>query len=410
MPSPKLPRNVRLLSWISLLNDLSSEMALTTLPLFLRNVLGVPAAVVGLIEGVADSTATLLRVFAGYLSDRMGRRKPLVATGYTVSSVTKPLLYFAGSWPLVMAVRFADRVGKGVRNAPRDALIADSTPPEARGRSFGYHRAMDTAGAVLALALAAGLVYLSQRNALAMGRETYRLLVLVAAVPGLALLFLLPLVRDVRGEGPNRVNLSLRGFAPRFYLLLGAVLLFTMGNSSDAFLILRAQSLGVTVFHTFLMLAAFNLVMTVSSYPAGVLSDHIGRKRLILFGWGVYALIYLGFALARTGGQVMALYVAYGLYHGTTQGTANALISDLVPAARRGTAYGLYNTVVGLAAFPASLVAGLLWDALGPAAPFLLGASLAGGALVMLGMAFREERGGQLPMGPSGPPNGARQP
>ena len=385
-----LSRNVWLLSWISLLNDLSSELALTTLPLFLRNVLGVPTAVIGLIEGVADSTATLLRVFSGYLSDRLGRRKPLVAAGYSLSSVSKPFLYFATTWPLVMLVRFADRAGKGVRNAPRDALIADSTDPAYRGRAFGFRHAMDTAGAVIALASAPLLVYFTQGNRLLMTRPTYQLLVLVAMVPGFLLLLLLPLVKDVRGPGPERPRLTLRGFDRRFYVFLVVVTLFALGNSSDAFLILRAQTLGVTVLHLFLVLAAFNLVMALSAYPSGAISDRVGRKRLIIFGWLVYALIYLGFALAHSAAWVVGLFIAYGLYHGATTGAANALIADLVPAERRGTAFGLYNTMVGAALFPASVIAGVLWDRVGPAAPFLFGAALALAAVIGLGVVFRE--------------------
>ena len=390
MPVPGLTRNVRLLSWISLLNDLSSEITLTALPLFLRNVLGVPTAVIGLIEGVADSTATLLRVFSGYLSDRLGRRKPLVSTGYSLSSLTKPFLYFAITWPLVMFIRFADRVGKGIRNAPRDALIADSTAPEFRGRAFGYHRALDTGGAVIGLAAAALIVFLAQGTTFLLRRSTYQALVLVAAVPGFLLLGLLPLVRDVPGAAGERAPLSVRGFDRHFYIFLGAALVFTLGNSSDAFLILRAQTLGVPVLYILVMLVGFNLVMSLSAYPAGAISDRVGRKRLIVFGWLVYALIYLGFALAGSAAWVVGLFVAYGLYHGTTQGVANALVADLVPPARRGMAYGLYNTVVGVAALPASVVAGLLWDAFGPAAPFFLGAGLALVAVVGLAAVFRE--------------------
>ncbi len=378
--------NVFVLGVVSFLTDLSSEMTLTILPLFLANVLGVKTPVIGLIEGLAETTASLTKVYSGWLSDRMGQRKWLTVAGYGLSAISKPFLYFAGAWGLVLGVRVADRIGKGIRTAPRDALIADSCPADRRGLSFGFHRAADTAGAVIGLGAAAIIVYLTQQMDLNLEASTYRTLVLVGIVPGLlAVAALVLFVREpkVTLNGRDRPVLSLRGFDRRFQMFLAIVILFTLGNSSDAFLILRAQNLGASVLQIFILLALFNLVYTVVATPAGALSDRIGRRRLIVAGWTVYGVIYLGFALADAAWQVWLLYIAYGLYYGLAEGSARALVADVVPVAQRGTAYGVYNAAIGIVAFPASFVAGLLWQGVGPwngfgpSAPFLFGAILA---------------------------------
>ncbi len=382
-----LTRNVFVLGLVSFLTDVSSEMTLTLLPLFLANVLGVRTSIIGLIEGIAEATASLMKVGSGWWSDRIGRRKWLAFTGYALSATAKPFLAIAGDWGTVLAVRWADRVGKGIRTSPRDALLADSTPVATRGRAFGWHRAADTAGAVVGLALAAWVVAATQRAALELTQSTYRTIVLVGIIPGfLAVLLLGLLVRDVRPSRPEDRGpvLRARGFAPPFYAFLGVIALFTLGNSSDAFLILRAQTLGLSVFQITLMLVAYNVLYSAISMPAGELSDRIGRRRVILLGWGLYALVYLGFALADMAWQVVALYVLYGLYYGTTEGVARALIADLVPGGQRATAYGLYHAVVGLMAFPASLIAGVLWQTWGAATPFYFGAALAGLAAIGL--------------------------
>ncbi|MBI2866482.1 MAG: MFS transporter [Chloroflexi bacterium] len=389
-------RNVFFLGWVSFLTDISSEMVITILPLFLNNVLGVGTAVIGLIEGIADSTATLTRFPSGWLSDRWRRRKSLTLVGYGLSAISKPFLYLATSWGLVLGVRFLDRVGKGIRTAPRDALVADSTHQEQRGRSFGFHRGMDTAGAVLGLLGAALVILLVQQGGLVLTRDAFRAIVLVGTVPAvLAVIILWLFVRESR-PSPSRAQVTAAASATRaapfprtFKVFLLIMVLFTLGNSSDAFLILRAQNLGLSVLQILLLLAAFNVVYASLSMPAGVLSDRVGRRGLILAGWAGYALIYLGFGLSGAAWMVVPLFLAYGVYYAATEGVARALVSDLVPAERRGAAFGLYHTAVGITAFPASLIAGVLWQAVDPSAPFIFGAVLAGLAALLLAFTLR---------------------
>ena len=379
-----LDRNVKVLGVVTLLNDLSSEVTVRTLPLFLANVLGVGTAIIGFIEGIAESTATLLKIVSGYLSDRRGKKKPLTLWGYGLSGFAKPLLYFADTWGLVLTVRFFDRVGKGIRSAPRDALIADVTPPAQRGRAFGFNKAMDKLGAVIGLLLAAWILSLMQSDEGTLTRIGYQALVLLAAIPGVMAVFIVAAgVREPASSSPSSAKslgidfLGWKSLDRRFKLFLTIVVLFTLGNSSDAFLMLRAQTVGFSTMEIFLLVAAFSLVVSASSLPGGILSDYLGRHKLIICGWVIYALIYFGFAIATAAWHVAALYVFYGLYYGAFQGAASALVADLVASDRRGTAYGLYNAAAGVAAFPASLIAGLLWQWISPAAPFLFGAALA---------------------------------
>jgi len=372
--------------------DISSEMVINVLPLFLSNVLGVGTGVIGLIEGIAEATASLLKVFSGWLSDRLRARKWLAVAGYGLSALVKPFFYFANSWTTVMAVRWADRVGKGIRTAPRDALVADSIDKEQRGLAFGFHRAADTGGAVVGLLIALGVVWAAQSVSLDLGRHTFQIVVLVSLVPAaLAVLSLALGARDVPvTEQRERPAITLKGLGKPFLIFLVIVGLFDLGNSSDAFLVLRAQERGLSVVGILGMLVTFNIVYALISTPAGSLSDRIGRRRLIVGGWLTYAAIYLGFALAHTGWQVWLLYTAYGLYYGLAYGTAKAMVADLVSVELRGTAYGTYNATLGLIDFPASLIAGLLWQGigpwqgLGPSAPFFFGALLALIAAVLM--------------------------
>ena len=390
----QLPRNGWAVGLTSFFMDVSSEMVLNILPLFLANVLGVKTNVIGLIEGIAEATASILKLFSGWLSDKVGGRKWLAVTGYGLSALVKPFFYIAGSWGLVAGVRWADRVGKGIRTAPRDALVADSVTAETRGLAFGFHRAMDTAGALTGILIAVGVVWLAQRDTLSLSRPTFQSVVLISLLPALlAVLSLILGAKDVAVKGQRAApKFSLRSMGKPFGVFLVIVSIFTLGNSSDAFLVLRAQNLGVSVIGILLMLAMFNLIYSLISTPAGSLSDRVGRRRLIIGGWLVYAAIYFGFALAQSAWQVWLLYVAYGLYYGMAYGSANALVADLVPDALRGTAYGTYNAVIGLLAFPSSLIAGILWEGagawggFGPSAPFLFGGSLA--LLASLLMAF----------------------
>jgi MFS family permease len=374
----QLDPTVRALGVVSLLNDFSSEVAVRTLPLFLANVLGVRTTVIGLIEGIAESTSTLLKLVSGHLSDRIGHKKALALWGYGLSNFTKPLLYFANSWGLVLLVRFLDRVGKGIRTAPRDALIADVTAPEMRGRAFGFNKAMDKAGAVIGLLVAAAVIYLSQQDTVALTRDSYQWLVLLAIVPGLAAVGVMAKWVE---EQPKPFNGSPRlawsQMDGRFWAFIAVLTIFTLGNSSDAFLMLRAQTLGLSTVEIFLVVALFNLVVTLTSTKGGALSDTLGRRGLIVSGWLIYALIYLGFAFASAWWHVWILYAGYGLYYGAFLGASSALIADLVPDYLRGTAYGIFNAALGVVAFPASLLAGLLWDWYGPTAPFVAGGALA---------------------------------
>jgi len=395
-------RNVFFLGWVSLLTDVSSEMIFTVMPLFLLNVLKVGTPIIGLIEGIAEGTASLLKLVSGWLSDRLGRRKSLAVFGYGLSTLAKPFLYIASSWGVVLAVRFSDRVGKGIRSAPRDALVADSTSPNEMGRSFGFHRAMDTMGAVLGLSLAALIVYLVERGGLELTWHAFRTLVIAGIGPAvLAVLMLLLFVREKKRaaqpksadptagqpvcEGPAKATPD-----GRFKLFLVIMVLFTLGNSSDAFLILRAQNLGFSVVQVLLLFVAFNLVYALAAMPAGMVSDKLGRKRVIVVGWAIYALSYLGLALASATWQLWLLFALYGLYYGISEGVCRAFVCDLVPAERRGTAYGWYHTAVGISLLPASVIAGLLWQYITPAATFYFGAGMAGAAMLGFLLLIRE--------------------
>ena len=387
----KLPRNVWAVSVTSFLMDISSEMVINVLPLFLSNVLGVKTNIIGLIEGVAEATSSLLKVFSGWLSDKIGSRKWLAVLGYALSAISKPFFYFAQSWSYVAGIRLTDRVGKGIRTAPRDALVADAVEPGQRGFAFGVNRAADTAGAMVGLLISAFLVWKLQASQAAFQEHTFRTIVLVSILPAvLAVIALAVGTQEVKvGTARRAPKITFKGLGKNFLAFMIIVGIFDVGNSSDAFLILRAQERGMSVLHILLMLAVFNLIYALISTPAGLLSDRIGRKKLIVVGWLVYALIYLGFALADTAIHIAFLYIAYGFYYGLTYGTAKAMVGDLVPVELRGTAYGSYNAILGILDFPASLIAGVLWSGVGswtgfgPSAPFYFGAGMALIAIVL---------------------------
>jgi MFS family permease len=382
-----LPRNVWVVTATSFLTDISSEMVINLIPLFLANVLGVRTGVIGLIEGLAETTASLLKLLSGWLSDRLGQRKWLTVAGYGLSTLAKPFLYLVTSWGGMLAVRAADRVGKGIRTAPRDALVADSIDERQRGLAFGLHRAGDTAGAAVGLLLALVLVWATQGDLLSLTRSTFQLVVLASIVPAVLAVLVLAIgaqeVTRLSSQRRDLPRLSLHGFAPPFKGFLLIIVLFTLGNSADAFIILRAQERGLSVLAVLGMLVTFNLIYALASGPAGALSDRLGRRQIITAGWLTYGLIYLGLAVAQTGLQVWLLFALYGLYYGLSEGTGKAMVADLVRPEQRGTAYGVYNAAVGLTVLPASLIAGVLWQGLGdwpgfgPSAPFLFGAMLA---------------------------------
>ncbi len=390
----ELPRNVWAVGLTSFFMDISSEMVINIIPLFLSNVLGIKTNIIGLIEGVAESTASILKLFSGWLSDKLRARKWLAVAGYGISALAKPFFYFANTWGWVAGVRWADRVGKGIRTAPRDALVADSVKEEQRGLAFGFHRAADTAGAMVGLLVAFGLVWAAQSSTVSLGLGTFRLIVLVSLIPALLAVLALAIgVQDVKAKGSAKPpKFAFKALGKQFMVFMLIVGLFDLGNSSDAFLVLRAQERGMSVLGILGMLAVFNLVYTLISTPAGRLSDKIDRRKIIIGGWAVYALVYLGFGLVNAAWQVWALYIIYGVYYGMAYGTAKAMVADLVPAELRGTAYGTYNAILGIIDLPASLIAGILWQGaggwqgFGPSAPFLFGAALAGLAAVMMAL------------------------
>jgi len=388
----RLHPNIWAATLTSLLTDISSEMLVYLIPLFLANVLGVRTAIIGLIDGVAETTASLLKITSGTLSDRLGQRKWLAVLGYAISAIAKPFLYIANSWGWVLGVRFADRVGKGVRNPPRDALVADSTDGKLRGLAFGLHRAGDTLGAFLGISIAALIIWRTQAGALELTRHTFQIAVLASIIPAFLAVIVLAVGAKEVGTNPKARRSNDPGkkilkrlpapFDKRFKYFLFVTVLFTLGNSSDSFIVLRGQERGLNILQIMGMLMSFTLVYFMLSGPLGSLSDRIGRRSLILAGWLAYGLVYLGLAFAGAGWQVWILFALYGIYYAATEGVARALVADLVPAARRGTAYGLFNAAIGLSALPASLIAGILWQGIGAwtgfgaAAPFFFGSAL----------------------------------
>ncbi len=377
--------NVRALGVVSLLTDASTEMVYPLLPLFLTRTLGAGVAFVGLVEGVAETTASLVKLASGWLSDRLRRRKVLVTWGYGLSTLTRPLMAMALLPGHVLGIRFLDRIGKGIRSSPRDALIADSTPPEARGAAFGFHRAMDHLGAVVGPVLAFVLLPLVDGS--------HRAIFWLAGIPAaLCVLVLVTAVRDVPAQGPPSVLplLTLRPYDRRFKGFLLIVALFSLGNSSDAFLLLRAREAGVSEGAIPLLWAALHIVKSSSALAGGILSDRVGRRGAILSGWAVYATVYAGFAVAAEPWEAWGLFLVYGLYFGLTEGVEKALVADLVPVEVRASAFGVYHTAVGITALPASLLTGWLWQAFGAEVAFATGAALAAVAGVLLWLWLRE--------------------
>jgi len=378
-PVPGVTHNVFLLGIVSFVADIASEMAYPLIPVFLTSTLGAPVAALGAIEGVAEGTASLLKVASGWLSDRVGRRKGLTTAGYALSAVGKALLALAFIWPQVLLARFVDRFGKGVRTSPRDALIADGTPPSLLGRAFGFHRALDTAGAVVGPLIALLLV-----GGFGLGIRT---VLLLAIVPGfLALLPLLLLVR----EAPSRAAVHAEAGEPAarapgvYWAFLAVVLVFAIGNSSDTFLILRAKDVGLSVDLVIVAYVAYNLSYTLLSMPAGIVSDRVDRRLLYTLGLIIFGLVYLGFAWLPSTAWVWPLFVVYGCYMGLTEGTGRALVAEASPLGQRGTFLGLYHTSIGLAAVLASVMAGVLWQTVAPAAPFAVGAGMAFAAAALM--------------------------
>ena len=355
-------------------------MVYPLIPLFLTNALGAPVIAVGVIEGIAESTASVLKLVFGWASDRISRRVPFTFAGYGLSAIAKPALALAYHWPIVLLFRFGDRSGKGIRTAPRDALIAESTDAAARGRAFGLHRAMDTTGAIVGPITALGLLAW-------FGDHSYRLVFVIAGIPGLISVLVLLAVREIKHaphEGKLPALLSLHGYDRRFLIFLGVTLLFSFGNSSDAFLVLRSQNLGLGATAVVFAYVLYNISYAALSMPAGIHSDRIGRKPVLISGFAIFAAVYAGFALATSGWAVWPLFIVYGAYIAFTEGIGKAYVADLVPVDRRGTAMGLYNACISVMLLLSSIIGGGLWDLFGPSATFVFGASTAAAAALLL--------------------------
>lgn len=363
-------KNVTVAGLVSFFMDISSEMIYPLVPLFLANVIGVNKSVIGLIEGIAESTASLLKVFSGWFSDRFGSRKWLMAVGYGISTLSRPVVAVASMWQHVMGSRFIDRFGKGIRTAPRDALIAESAESRYLGRAFGFHRAMDTMGAVVGPVLAFFFLGLFSNN--------YRTVFWISIIPGsiavLLIIFFITEKKKSVAAHAERPKLSMKHFGWQFKFFVIIAGLFAFGNSSDVFLILRAEQAGIPAVMIPMVYLIFNLVYSLSSIPAGMAADRFGRKRVILLGFILFAVLYYGFAIASNTKAIWILFGFYGLFMGLTEGIQKAFVATIIPQDFKATAFGVYNTVVGTAMFPASLIGGWLWDNISSSATFYFGA------------------------------------
>jgi MFS family permease len=379
--SERMDPGVMTLGWVSFLTDFSSDMIYPLLPDFLTRRLGAGPAVVGLIEGVAEATSSLTKLFAGWWSDRTRRRKPLVVAGYSLATLVRPLIGLATSWLQVFAIRFADRVGKGIRTAPRDALIASLVPPEKRGRAFGIQRAMDNAGSV-AGPLAAALLL---KTLVSEERTVF----LLAFIPGiLSVVLLVRRVREAPAAAARVASPASSGGGERlprgFWVATLLFVVFTLANSTDAFLLLRARESGVPLWQIPLLWAFFNAVKAAAGVPGGALSDRIGRVACVGMGWVVYGIAYAGFAFVSTPAGVWALFGGYALFFALTEGAQRALVADLVGDTLRGRAFGIFHGSIGIAALPSSILFGIWWKVFGPRTAFLIGAGLAAAAVIGL--------------------------
>ncbi len=364
-----LGRNILSLGLVSMFTDLSTEMAYPIIPVFLKEVLNVQPLFIGLVEAIAESTASILKTFSGYISDRLKKRKLFIFLGYSFSALVKPLLAFATQGWHVLMVRFSDRVGKGIRTAPRDALIADSSKHAYYGRTYGFHRALDTLGAMLGPLVAFVILALSQQN--------YRLLFGLAIVPGIiAVAVILLGVKEIVPETKRILRFSFKKLDRRLKIFLFIMIIFTLGNSSDAFLILRARNIGVSATVIPLLWLAFNVSYFIWSYPAGILSDRIGRRKTIFLGFLIFSACYTAFAFNHSSTLIWLIFVIYGLYYGFTEGNLRAYVADLTASEIRATAFGIYHTAVGITLLPANLLMGFLWQRFGFQTALMLGASL----------------------------------
>ncbi len=381
-PKAKRFGNVFFVGLLSFFGGISQDIFLPLLPIYLGSVLGLSKEFIGLTEGLVTSAASIFKIVAGYLSDKFRNRRAIVFVGYFLSMLSRPLLAIITSNVGILALRFTDGVGKGVKDSPKDALIADSTEITNRGKGFGVARALDTLGSVVGPLLLFALLFVFQNNA-----HKYEYIFLLSAIPLLATLgiIIFKVKESPKLEVSTKTELKpVANLPKKFFLFLGIMVLFSLGNSSDTFLILKAQDVGVEVLAIPLVYALFNFVYASASIPLGSLSDRIGREKVIMIGWVAYALAYLGFGLANQNYQVWLLFAFYGIYYATTEGVAKALVADIVPVDHRGRAYGIYNAVIGLIALPAGIMAGFLWDNVSSSAPFLFGSLMATLAVISL--------------------------
>jgi MFS family permease len=368
-----LPRPIRLLGWVSLLTDAATEAVYPLLPVFITQVLGGPPVTLGIVEGAADATSSILKVISGRWSDRAGMRKPIVVVGYTLSSLTRPFIAAATSWAHVFAIRVTDRVGKGLRSAPRDAMLATLAPPGERGRVFGYHWAMDHAGAAIGPLLATVFLYFSPGN--------YRLLFALTIIPGLLAVMTLLRVPEAKGAprvaaiGTDRIESAPLGSSFKKYLVISSI--FALGNSSDAFLLLQLSQAGVPLMGLTLLWSAQHAIKAVITMRAGMLSDRLGRRTVIITGWLIYAVVYTGFAMSQAMSALIAWFLIYSIYTAAVEGTEKALVADLTPRALHATAFGWLAAIQGFGALAAGIVFGLLWQMFGAPIAFATGAALA---------------------------------
>lgn len=382
-----MPRNVLAVSAVSLLNDTSSEIIYPLLPAFLALALGTTPFVIGIIEGFAESVASILKLFAGNLSDKLGKRKPLVFIGYAIAAITRPFLGFVASWPQVLIVRMTDRVGKGIRGAPRDALIASSVAKSERGIAFGFNRAADHLGAVFGPVAAFILLSIFAVNAAQPTIAEYQYVFLFASAPvvlGLLIIWFVVREPETKRAISAPLDLKLSGFDPNFKRLMVVVAMFTLSNSTDAFLLLRATDAGISPAVLPLLWMTLHFSKVIFSLLGGSISDRFGRKRTIAAGWAIYGLVYLGFGFVDSAWQCWLLFIIYGTYFGLTEGVEKAFVADLVPEEKRGTAYGIYNLAYGIAVFPASLLFGLVWTEVGAMYAFVMSAGISLLALILL--------------------------
>ncbi len=385
-------KNVFFAGLVSFFMDFSSEMIYPLVPIFLSSVLGVNKSIIGLIEGTAESTASLLKVFSGWFSDKIGKRKILLIAGYGISTLSRPIVALSTLWGHVLAFRFVDRFGKGIRGAPRDAIIAESTPHKDLGRSFGFHRAMDTLGAVAGPAIAFILLSFFTGN--------YRLVFWLSMVPGIiAVLVIIFFIKEQKRKSPEVLK-SATSVLPnfrakfdwRYKVFVAIATLFAIGNSSDVFLILRATNIGIRETQIPILYLSFNLVYSLIALPAGIVSDRIGRKRVILSGFFLFGIVYYGFAVSSEKWHVWGLFMLYGIFMGLTEGIHKAYLGTVIPEGQKATGYGIYSTFVGLAVLPASIIGGYLWDKVGPHATFYYGSFTAFASAVLFLIIFGVEK------------------